>query len=126
MTKNVLRFLYSTDFFIFKLECCGVKCPEDWILFMPVPPTTTDVYTTDDYRNETGSGFPEDGTDVDFPYNSLPQSCCSDYEIYDQCSNFFTTGCFDRMRFIIGQSAMLIATGATAVAFVQVNSLMCL
>lgn len=36
------------------------------------------------------------------------------------CGVNFDVGCINRMTFVISQSAMLIATGATTVAFIQV------
>lgn len=49
----------------------------------------------------------------------VPESCCGDFND-TKCDDYFMDGCLNRMHFIIGQSAMMIATGATTVAFVQV------
>lgn len=42
----------------------------------------------------------------------------------DFCAVNFDVGCMNRMTFVISQSAMLIATGATTVAFIQVRKLL--
>lgn len=78
-----------------QLECCGVDGPEDWNGILPVPANS------------------ENTTVV------VPESCCADY-IDATCEVWFLDGCLNRMHFIIGQSAMMIATGALTVAFVQV------
>lgn len=59
---------------------------------------------------------------ADFDATSVlvPESCCGEFND-TKCDEYFLDGCLDRMHFIIGQSAMMIATGATTVAFVQVQ-----
>lgn len=81
-----------------KLECCGVDGQSDWEGILTL--------------NET------DVTLV------LPESCCTYYlNEQDVCGVNFEVGCINRMTFVISQSAMLIATGATTVAFIQVKKL---
>lgn len=80
-----------------KLECCGVNGQTDWEGILP--------------NNET---------DV----LALPESCCTYYlNEQDTCAINFDVGCINRMTFVISQSAMLIATGATTVAFIQVTEI---
>lgn len=77
-----------------KLECCGVDGQNDWQGILPIVNETDLV---------------------------LPQSCCTYYLAEeDFCGVNFDVGCLNRMTFVISQSAMLIATGATTVAFIQV------
>ncbi|KAH8333859.1 CD63 antigen [Drosophila kikkawai] len=101
----------GVDFMQSGLECCGVNQPEDWM----------DYYSPN--KNLTiGSD------DV-----IVPNSCCGSLEedITDSthtqvtCHETFNYGCFRKMNFIVSQSAMLIATGATTVAFVQLLGVLC-
>ncbi|KAG4071854.1 hypothetical protein HA402_006015 [Bradysia odoriphaga] len=89
----------AVDFMQRSLQCCGVDGPGDWYGILP---------ETD---SESGSVL-------------VPESCCGDFEGL-KCDEYFMSGCLDRMHFIIGQSAMMIATGATTVAFVQILGVMC-
>lgn len=50
----------------------------------------------------------------------IPDSCARG-EISMNGTEIFEEGCFDRMAFVVSQSAMLVATGAVTVAFVQVQ-----
>ncbi|XP_017152527.1 tetraspanin-6 [Drosophila miranda] len=99
----------GVDFMQSGLECCGVNKPEDW----------KDYYSPN--KNET-----LDTDDV-----VVPNSCCGGLaqDINDarqvNCLDTFDYGCFRKMNFIISQSAMLIATGATTVAFVQLLGVLC-
>lgn len=53
----------------------------------------------------------------------IPNSCCITYlQVNNVCTRWYGTGCFNRLNSIISQSAMLIATGAITVAFVQVSN----
>lgn len=80
-----------------KLECCGVNGQDDWEGILSANETDTLV---------------------------LPESCCTYYlNEQDTCGSNFDVGCINRMTFVISQSAMLIATGATTVAFIQVNKI---
>lgn len=88
----------AVDFMQRSLECCGVEGPEDWDSILPKPENQSSVY--------------------------VPESCCGDFA-GTTCEEYFLSGCLDRMHFIIGQSAMMIATGATTVAFVQILGVMC-
>lgn len=87
----------GVDFMQSGLECCGVHGPRDWINFIQ-------------QSNSTDNRI------------DVPLSCCGMYS-YDleSCEKQYENGCFGRMDFIISQSTMLIATGATTVAFVQVR-----
>lgn len=61
----------------------------------------------------------------------VPISCCGSLaedpndnnEV--NCLQPYEYGCFNKMSFILSQSAMLIATGATTVAFVQLLGVLC-
>lgn len=91
----------GVDFMQGGLECCGVDGPRDWIKYI-------------EQTNATTSNG-EEKIDV-------PSSCCGLFDPYDikECERQYENGCLGRMDFIISQSTMLIATGATTVAFVQV------
>jgi len=93
----------AVDFMQRSLECCGVDGPTDWEGILPALE-----------NNETSPVL-------------VPESCCGDYndDMESKCGEYFLDGCLDRMHFIIGQSAMMIATGATTVAFVQILGVMC-
>ncbi|KAH8374397.1 hypothetical protein KR009_007857 [Drosophila setifemur] len=99
----------GVDFMQSGLECCGVNQPEDW----------KDYYEPN--KNST-----LDADDV-----VVPNSCCGSLaeDINDSsqvtCLQTFDYGCFRKMNFIVSQSAMLIATGATTVAFVQLLGVLC-
>lgn len=70
---------------------------EDWEGIMPGDSTNT-ILLPDSCSTDGGFGN-GNGTDVEI----------------------FEDGCFGRMSFIVSQSAMLVATGAITVAFVQVR-----
>lgn len=53
-------------------------------------------------------------------YVELPDSCSRGDPSFNN-TEIFENGCFDRMSFVVSQSAMLVATGAVTVAFVQVH-----
>ncbi|XP_005181579.2 23 kDa integral membrane protein [Musca domestica] len=91
----------GVDFMQSGLECCGVDGPRDWINFIQ-------------QSNSTDNRI------------DVPLSCCGMYS-YDleSCEKQYENGCFGRMDFIISQSTMLIATGATTVAFVQLLGALC-
>lgn len=74
-----------------QLACCGIESKNDWC----------DLKR----QNET--------TPCEIPFSCVYS--------YNPTTVYYETGCFRRMNFIISQSAMLIATGATTVAFVQVS-----
>jgi CD63 antigen len=81
------------------LECCGIDSPDDW----------SKVYE------------PKDNKTV------VPDSCC---ELLapapdSECMQFFQYGCLPRLNYIIEKSAMLIASGALTVAFVQFLGVIC-
>ena len=85
-------------FLYFQLECCGIDSPDDW----------AQIY--DQKENKT----------------VVPDSCC---EIMapnaNECFQFFQSGCLMRLNYIIEKSAMLIASGALTVAFVQFLGVIC-
>lgn len=87
----------DVDFMQRGLECCGIYGPRDW------------------------DGKLENHTDV------IPQSCCKEFKPNSLgiCDEAFRYGCLSKMDFLISQSAMLIATGATTVAFVQFLGVLC-
>lgn len=87
----------SVDFMQRVLECCGVESYNDWTDFMP---------------NQNGSVL------------ELPPSCCMSYSLEETCKPF-DYGCYPRLQWVVSQSAALIATGATTVAFVQILGSIC-
>lgn len=86
------------DFLQINLECCGIDSPDDWAQIF------------DQKENKT----------------VVPDSCC---EIMapnaNECFQFFQSGCLMRLNYIIEKSAMLIASGALTVAFVQFLGVIC-
>lgn len=86
----------SVDFMQRVLECCGVDSYEDWKFFLP---------------NVTES-------------IELPESCCLPSTLEESCVPY-EYGCIDRLQWVVAQSAALIATGATTVAFVQILGSIC-
>ncbi|XP_001962623.3 tetraspanin-6 [Drosophila ananassae] len=92
-----------------ELKCCGVYQPEDWKDYYPPNKNLT---------------LPADDVVV-------PNSCCGEAPKYEIdateaiCLQPSISGCFNKMDFIISQSSMLIATGATTVAFVQLLGVLC-
>ncbi|XP_018802672.1 PREDICTED: CD63 antigen [Bactrocera latifrons] len=88
----------GVDFMQETLGCCGVNSPLDW-----KPPNSTNAEI------------------------EVPASCCDETSIDDinYCIRSYDSGCLARMDFIISQSTMLIATGATTVAFVQLLGVLC-
>ncbi|XP_060667039.1 tetraspanin-6 [Drosophila nasuta] len=100
----------AVDFMQTGLGCCGVVEPDDW----------REYYS----YNKNGSHLEADDVVV-------PLSCCADLDKTPNDNNDYNClepyeyGCFRKMNFIISQSAMLIATGATTVAFVQLLGVLC-
>lgn len=89
----------SVDFMQRVLECCGVDSHKDWTFFLqPV-------------SNATESDL-------------VPESCCPPSTLKESCLPY-DTGCLDRLQWVVGQSAALIATGAMTVAFVQILGSIC-
>lgn len=86
----------SVDFMQQVLECCGVESYKDWEFFLP---------------NVTES-------------IELPESCCQRSTLEESCIPF-EYGCYPRLQWVVAQSAALIATGATTVAFVQILGSIC-
>lgn len=86
------------------LECCGINGPMDW---KPVLQENID-------NNSTNDIF-------------VPPSCCQTNRLnfFNDCIDKYEKGCIGQMHFIISQSAMLIATGASTVAFVQLLGSLC-
>ncbi|CAD7085757.1 unnamed protein product [Hermetia illucens] len=92
----------AVDFMQEGLQCCGVFDPKDWDTLLNVP----------------------EGNDTSKLY--VPNSCCAGFNDDSQeCVFYYTSGCLNRMVFVISQSATLIATGATTVAFVQLLGVVC-
>lgn len=86
----------SVDFMQQVLECCGVDSYKDWEAFLP---------------NATGI--------------EVPQSCCAASTADEPCVTTFEYGCYSKLQWVVSQSAALIATGATTVAFVQILGSIC-
>ncbi|KAL5281835.1 hypothetical protein ACFFRR_005262 [Megaselia abdita] len=103
-TMNESMLLYEdnqyiregVDFMQSGLECCGIESQNDWCELQNA--------------NNTNPCY-------------MPLSCIS----YNSNGvlDYYETGCLRRMNFIISQSAMLIAIGATTVAFVQLLGVIC-
>lgn len=55
----------------------------------------------------------------------VPKSCCDTFNEKAECDKIYDAGCFPRLRFLVAQGAMLISTGATAVALVQILGVIC-
>lgn len=93
----------GVDFMQSGLECCGIYGPMDWKTVLE-----------ENQNNNTNE-------------ITVPPSCCVSRPILENpyCSEKFESGCIGRMNFLISQSAMLIATGASTVAFVQLLGSLC-
>ncbi|KAL7739230.1 hypothetical protein ACLKA6_015088 [Drosophila palustris] len=103
----------AVDFMQSGLGCCGVVEPDDWREFYS-------------YNKNESHMEPDDVV--------VPLSCCARMadlipsggdNDYNDCIQPYEYGCFRKMNFIMSQSAMLIATGATTVAFVQLLGVLC-
>ncbi|XP_023172229.1 tetraspanin-7 [Drosophila hydei] len=100
----------GVDFMQSGLGCCGVISPDDWKQYYS--------------PNKNMSHLDSDNVVV-------PISCCGSLaedpndnnEV--NCLEPYEYGCFNKMNFIMSQSTMLIATGATTVAFVQLLGVLC-
>ncbi|XP_055851813.1 CD63 antigen [Episyrphus balteatus] len=92
----------GVDFMQSGLQCCGIYGPMDW---KPVLEDNINNNLTNDIY--------------------VPPSCCYEPVSINDCSEKYESGCLGRMHFIISQSAMLIATGASTVAFVQLLGSIC-
>ncbi|XP_030240728.1 23 kDa integral membrane protein isoform X1 [Drosophila navojoa] len=99
----------GVDFMQSNLGCCGVHGPDDW---------------KENYS-------PNNMTHLDADDVVVPFSCCGrvDPSANDDnemnCVEPYEYGCLTKMNFIMSQSVMLIATGATTVAFVQLLGVIC-
>ncbi|KAI8043782.1 tetraspanin-6 [Drosophila gunungcola] len=99
----------GVDFMQTGLECCGVDQPEDW---------------KENFAPNKNSTLGSDDVVV-------PNSCCGKmargFTFAEEvtCLEAFDYGCFRKMNFIVSQSSMLVATGATTVAFVQLLGVLC-
>lgn len=82
------------------MQCCGIDSQENW-------------------DNLLTNGIPQQKNDGSLFF--VPYSCCAEFDKSEKCISIYEPGCYNRLHFVIAQSAMLISTGATAVAFVQVN-----
>jgi len=101
-TRHGVDFMQST------FECCGINGPTDW---RPYYSANQNLTTAQEYNEII-----------------VPASCCGEPrqegDIF-KCDMQYEYGCLPRMDFIISQSTMLIATGATTVAFVQILGVLC-
>ncbi|XP_030561336.1 23 kDa integral membrane protein [Drosophila novamexicana] len=100
----------GVDFMQSGLGCCGVISPDDW----------KDNYSPNNNMTHL------DSDDVVVPISccgSLAEDPNDNNEV--NCLQPYEYGCFNKMSFILSQSAMLIATGATTVAFVQLLGVLC-
>jgi len=104
MYKDQKYVANSIDFLQANLECCGIDSPDDWSRIF------------EDVNGRT----------------AVPYSCCRSLytnsttgaiECFDD--NYFTFGCLPCLNDIIEKSAMLIATGALTIAFVQFLGVVC-
>ncbi|KAH8418883.1 hypothetical protein KR222_009070 [Zaprionus bogoriensis] len=100
----------AVDFMQSGLGCCGVDGPDDW---------------------KENYSYNKNESHIDSDDVVVPLSCCGrvadrlDNSDQFDCLEPFEYGCFRKMNFILSQSAMLIATGATTVAFVQLLGVLC-
>jgi len=87
----------GVDFMQSGLQCCGIYGYMDW----------QDMF--------------------DYPKQEVPISCCYELDQNDKnlCEIIYEDGCLPRMRILLTQSAMLIATGAITVAFVEFLGILC-
>lgn len=81
---------------ILQLGCCGVSNLRDWEGILDGPEGTSNATII------------------------VPASCCKQ-SIDNTCEEYIMTGCLERMELIFAQSAIIIASGAISVAFVQVR-----
>ncbi|XP_050086977.1 CD63 antigen [Anopheles aquasalis] len=95
--KNIPGYYNSIDTLQNMLECCGVDHYSDWANYLE----STDVSMIE-----------------------YPETCCSVAPENGQCPPW-QYGCYKRLSWIISQGSVLIATGATAVAFVQILGAIC-
>lgn len=106
--ENNTYVRYGVNMMQSGLECCGIMSPDDWRPYWSPNKNIT---------NENHERI------------FLPPSCCGDryylYENTTQCERISQAGCLHRMEYIISESTMLIATGATTVAFVQLLGVIC-
>lgn len=108
-TMNESLYEYETDEYISdtvdllqeSLQCCGVHSPTDW-----------------DGLLTKGSAETEQSVLV-------PKSCCDTFNEKGDCERVYQEGCYPRLRFLVSQGTMLISTGATAVALVQILGVIC-
>lgn len=86
------------------MECCGVESYQDWRFFL---------------ENDTVATNGTDSAPL-----VVPDSCCQKPTFGEMCEPF-EYGCLSRMEWVVSQSAALVATGATTVAFVQILGSIC-
>ncbi|XP_052867596.1 CD63 antigen [Anopheles cruzii] len=111
--KDIPGYHNSIDALQNMLECCGVDGYTDWANFLPRMTGRPIETTTATYQ----------------PYDDLtmveyPETCCSSAPVDGLCTPR-PYGCYSRLAWIISQGSVLIATGATAVAFVQILGAIC-
>lgn len=84
--------------FPLQLECCGINGKDDWVAIE---------------LGDTGNPA----------FVEVPDSCAPDFGMNN--TDIFTHGCFNRMTFLVSQSATLVAIGAITVSFVQLLGVVC-
>lgn len=94
--ENPGTYRNSIDMLQNTLECCGVDSYTDWDQFLP--------------SNATMMEYPE--------------TCCAEPPMGGECMPR-AYGCYSRLSWLISQGSILIATGAVAVAFVQILGSVC-
>lgn len=92
----------SMTFLQFQLECCGIDSPDDWARI-----------------------FDSEGDKT-----VVPDSCCSSMALNNStgdfiCDDFYQVGCLPRLNYIIEKSAMVTASTALMIAFVQFLGVIC-
>ncbi|KAJ9587395.1 hypothetical protein L9F63_019096, partial [Diploptera punctata] len=103
---NVSMSEYSTnteiaktiDFTQERLQCCGLEVYDDWQGKIPSGTPGTETY---------------DGNLV------IPKSCC-----VDTCSTLYGNGCLPRVEYVIGRSAVMLASAAVSIALLQLLGVM--
>jgi len=91
----------TIDYLQMSLECCGIESPSEWNHILHAGENTSRLF--------------------------VPASCCGVpfTTNTDNCELPYTDGCYYRLKSLISQGSNLIATGATAVALVQMLGVIC-
>ncbi|GLG96329.1 Tetraspanin [Gryllus bimaculatus] len=101
----------TVDFMQQELQCCGITNASDW----------NNIYAAHNEDSSLISALPE-------PLNlkKIPGSCCAEFSDYLENMECipFAGGCLSHMKFLVGQSALLLATAAMSIAILQLLGVM--